>query len=593
MNIHAQRLSALRALMKKSKIDAYLVPMSDPHLSEYIPSFWKSIEWFCGFSGSAGTLLITQDEASLWTDGRYWIQAQKQLQNTGFVLQKASKTHTYTPYLISKLKASECVGIDGRVFSYQAKKELEEKLKEHSISLNSHCDLISPLWENRPELKKEKIYEYPLEFALQGSEQKLSLIREKMKEKGASGHLVALLDDIAWITNLRGSDIECNPVFMSYLWIDMQKAILFVQKEAMSEELLEKLQGENIRVREYGEIHSFLSSLPSQSVWLDPSSVPASLVESLKCPLILEHNPSLFLKSIKTQEQKKQIQKAMIEDGIALCHLQVWLENALKSGESVSELDVERRLHALRASRPHFVCDSFHAIVGFGENGAQCHYRATQEDFSLIQGNGFLLLDSGGNYLNGTTDITRVFPIGAVSAEQKRDYTLVLKAHIAMTRTIFPEGIAMPLLDSITRAPLWKHHLDYAHGTGHGVGYFLNVHEGPQVLSYFAPALEKSKAREGMILSIEPGLYREGKWGVRLENLVITALDGKSEEFGEFLRFETLSLYPFERECLELSLLDKSEIEWINDYHTRVYQELSKHLDEPMREWLERKTQKI
>lgn len=594
MNIHAKRLELLRNEMKKSGIDAYIIPMSDPHLSEYIPSFWKSIEWLCGFSGSAGTLLITQDEASLWTDGRYWLQAEKQLQSSGFSLQKASKTHTYTPYLLSKLKASQTVGIDGRVFSAQVKSELEEKLKEHSITLNSHCDLISTLWENRPTLKKERIYEYPLKFAIVSVGEKLKAIRERMKELKANAHLIASLDDIAWITNLRGSDIECNPVFMSYLYMDMQKALLFLQKEAIAPELIERLEGENIFVRGYEEIESFLSSLKQESILLDPQSTPSSLVECLKCEIIKEHNPSLFLKSQKNQEQANHIKEAMIEDGVALCHLQFWLENAIKEGKRVSELEVEEQLHKFRSLSPHFISDSFHAIVGFGANGAQCHYRATKEDFSQIEGNEFLLLDSGGNYLNGTTDITRVFPIGEVKEEQKRDYTLVLKAHIAMGSTIFPEGIAMPLLDSITRAPLWKHHLDYAHGTGHGVGYFLNVHEGPQVLSYFAPVLEKTKAREGMILSIEPGLYREGKWGVRLENLVICARDGvESKEFGKFLRFETLSLYPFERDCLELELLSKDEIEWINAYHKEVYEKLSKYLDENMRVWLERKTQKI
>lgn len=594
MNIHKQRLNLLREMMEKIGVDAYIIPMSDPHLSEYIPSFWKSIEWLCGFSGSAGTLLITQDEASLWTDGRYWIQAEKQLQGSGFSLQKASKTHTYTPYLLSKLKANQCVGIDGRVFSFQAKNELEEKLRVHSITLNSHCDLISALWENRPTLTREKIYEHPLKFAIVSVDEKLKAIRERMKELKASAHLVASLDDIAWITNLRGSDIECNPVFMSYLYIDIQKSLLFIQKGAITPKLIEKLEEENILVRDYEEIESFLSTLKQESILLDPQSTPSSLVECLKCEIIKEHSPSLFLKSVKNKKQTHHIKEAMIYDGVALCHLQSWLEDAIKNGESISELEVERQLHKFRSASPYFISDSFHAIVGFNANGAQCHYRATKEDFSQIEGNGFLLLDSGGNYLNGTTDITRVFPVGQISKDQKRDYTLVLKAHIAMSSTIFPEGIAMPLLDSITRAPLWKHHLDYAHGTGHGVGYFLNVHEGPQVLSYFAPALEKTKAREGMILSIEPGVYREGKWGVRLENLVITTLDGEeSKEFGKFLKFETLSLYPFERECLELELLSEDEMRWINSYHKEVYEKLSKYLDKPMKTWLGKKTQKI
>lgn len=593
MNLHRQRLNQLREEMKKAQIDAYIIPMSDPHLSEYIPSFWKCIEWLCGFSGSAGTLLITQDEASLWTDGRYWIQAQKQLQDTGFVLQKSTKDHTYISHILH-LKPQN-VGLDGRIFALQSKNELQNTLCKHNISLHSQCDLLSPLWQNRPSLKREPIYEHPLEFAIQTPSQKLSLIQEEMKKSGADTHLIASLEDIAWISNLRGSDIECNPVFMSYLLIDNSNAWLFIQEGTLSEKLQKSLESEGFIIKDYEEIDEYLKNLEKRKILIDPERISASLIEDLppSNTLIQAYNPSLFLKSIKSQEQIEHIKTAMEQDGVALCHLQFWLEDLIQKGKSISELDIEEKLHSLRASHPLFITDSFNAIVGFNANGAQCHYRATKQDFSYIQGEGLLLLDSGGSYLNGTTDITRVFPIGEVSQEQKRDYTLVLKAHITMTSSVFPEGIAMPLLDSITRAPLWKYHLDYAHGTGHGVGFFLNVHEGPQVLSYFAPPLEKSKVREGMITSIEPGLYREGKWGIRLENLVATQLDGESREFGRFLRFETLSLYPFERECIELALLSDEERAWIDTYHKEVYAKLSKHLDKNMQEWLEKKCREL
>lgn len=595
MNPHKQRLEQLRASMKEAQIDAYIIPMSDPHLSEYIPSFWKEIEWLCGFSGSAGTLLITQEEASLWTDGRYWLQAQKQLQNSGFILQKASKNHTYTSYLLSLLSPSSVVGIDGRIFSPKAKSELESLLHSSHISLHSQCDLLSPLWHNRPPLQREPIFEHPLEFAIQDRVQKLSIVREKIIECGADSHLIASLEDIAWITNLRGSDIECNPVFMSYLLIDSSKAYLFIQEGTLSKELQKRLESEGFVIKRYEEIEEYLKGLREKTILLDPERIPSSLSQILhpSNTLIQAYNPSLFLKSIKNKEQIEHIKNAMEQDGVALCHLGFWLEESLRSGERISELDVESKLHSLRASHPLFWGDSFNAIVGFNANGAQCHYRATKESHSYIDDKGFLLLDSGGSYLNGTTDITRVFPIGEVSEEQKRDYTLVLKAHIAMSSSVFPQGIAMPLLDALTRAPLWKHHLDYAHGTGHGVGYFLNVHEGPQVLSYFSPVLEKSKVYEGMITSIEPGIYKEGKWGIRLENLVVTRIDGESEEFGAFLRFESLSLYPFERECLELGLLSESEREWINSYHQEVYSRLSKHLDSKMQKWLEKKCERL
>lgn len=595
MNPHKQRLEQLKASMKEAQVDAYIIPMSDPHLSEYIPSFWKEIEWLCGFSGSAGTLLITQGEASLWTDGRYWLQAQKQLQNSGFVLQKASKDHTYTSHLLSLLSPSSVVGIDGRIFSLKAKSELESLLSSSHISLNSQCDLLSPLWHNRPPLQKEPIFEHPLEFAIQDRVQKLSIVREKIAECRADSHLIASLEDIAWITNLRGSDIECNPVFMSYLLIDNSDAYLFIQEGTLPKELQKRLESEGFVIKRYEGVEEYLKGLREKKILLDPERIPSSLSEVLhpSNTLIQAYNPSLFLKSIKSKEQIEHIKNAMEQDGVALCHLGFWLEESLERGERISELDVESKLHSLRASHPLFWGDSFNAIVGFNANGAQCHYRATKESFSYIDDKGFLLLDSGGSYLNGTTDITRVFPIGEVSEEQKRDYTLVLKAHIAMSSSVFPQGIAMPLLDTLTRAPLWKYHLDYTHGTGHGVGYFLNVHEGPQVLSYFSPALEKSKVYEGMITSIEPGLYREGKWGIRLENLVVTKLDGESEEFGAFLRFESLSLYPFERECLELGLLNESEREWINSYHQEVYARLSKYLDSKMQKWLEKKCERL
>ncbi|RDU69153.1 M24B family metallopeptidase [Helicobacter brantae] len=595
MNPHKQRLEQIREMMRVEGIDAYILPMSDPHLSEYIPSFWKGIEWLCGFSGSAGVLLITQKEASLWTDGRYWLQAQKQLQDTGFVLQKATKDHTYTSYLLSLLPPSSVVGIDGRIFSLKAKSELESLLHSAHISLHSQCDLLSPLWQNRPPLQREPIFEHPLEYALQDRGQKLSTIREKLRECGADSHLIASLEDIAWISNLRGSDIECNPVFMSYLLIEGLNTYLFIQEGTLSEELQKKLESEGFIIKRYEEIEEHLKGLRERKILLDPERIPSSLSQILhpSNTLIQEYNPSLFLKSIKSKEQIEHIKNAMEQDGVALCHLGIWLEESLRSGERISELDIESKLHSLRASHSLFWGDSFNTIVGFNANGAQCHYRATKESYSYIDDKGFLLLDSGGSYLNGTTDITRVFPIGEISKEQKRDYTLVLKAHIAMSSSVFPQGIAMPLLDALTRAPLWKYHLDYAHGTGHGVGYFLNVHEGPQVLSYFAPPLEKSKVYEGMITSIEPGIYREGKWGIRLENLVVTQLDGVSEEGREFLRFEALSLYPFERECLELELLEKSEREWINSYHQEVYSRLSKYLDSKMQKWLEKKCERL
>ncbi|WP_051420621.1 aminopeptidase P family protein [Helicobacter pametensis] len=592
MNPHQERLKLIRSEMLKAKIDAYLIPTSDPHLSEYIPLFWKSIEWISGFSGSAGTLLITQNEAMLWTDGRYWLQAEQQLQNTGFTLQKMSKANTYIHYLLTYIQAKQVIGIDGKILSLETKELLENELAKQGIILNTQCDLIAKIWLQRPPLKQEMIFEHPIEFAIQSREEKLALIQEKMQSLGATHHLINSLEDIAWITNLRGKDIQYNPVFMSYLLIDLHKATLFVQPNTLHKDLIKTLQESHIHLEDYEKITSSLHQLQDAKILIDPSRITTHLINCLSQSntLIKTHNPSLFLKSIKNPAQIKHIKRAMEQDGIALCHFGYWLETSLDQGMKISELDIDTKLHAFRSSQAYFLEDSFPTIAGFNANGAQCHYRATRQNFSYIQDHGFLLVDSGGNYLNGTTDITRVFPIGHITHEQKQDYTLVLKAHIAMSSTIFPQGILMPMLDSLTRAPLWKRHLDYAHGTGHGVGYCLNVHEGPQVLSYYTLPQEKMKIYEGMITSIEPGIYREGKWGVRLENLVLTQLDGENEIFGKFLRFEPLSLYPFEKNCLLLDLLTEEEIKWINAYHQEVYRRLSPFLDEVMRSWLQEKT---
>lgn len=589
------RIANLRKLMLEQNIDAYVILSADPHLSEYLPDFYKSRVFMSGFEGSVGTLVFTQKDAFLWVDGRYWLQAEKELQGSGIALQKQDANNTFLEWLKTNLHSNQTLALDFALLSLALKKDLEKNIKAQL----KHADLIAPLWQNRPDLPKSEIYEHEEIYCSYSRAEKLTMIRNKLKEFDAKAHLVSSLDDIAWITNLRGSDVSYNPVFLSHLLILEKEALLFVDQNKVSKELKEKLQQEGITLKDYDQIQDELKKLNKTSLLIEPLKVTALLVSILNesVNIIEEINPSTHLKATKNAKEISHIQHAMIEDGIALCKFFSWLEKSIQSGQSISELDVDVKLAEFRAQSPLYVGDSFATIAGFNGNGAFPHYRATKENFAYIQKDGFLLLDSGGQYKNGTTDITRVIPTGKISAEQIHDYTLVLKAHIAIASTIFPKDIAMPLLDAITRVPLWKEQLDYIHGTGHGVGYFLNVHEGPQVLSYLAPVLEKTKVKEGMLTSIEPGLYKVGKWGVRLENLVITHKieNPQNQNFGDFLCFKPVTLCPFEPSCIDKTLLDSKEVQWINAYHQEVYEKLSPRLkDHPHAlHWLTERTKKL
>ncbi|AXP08746.1 aminopeptidase P family protein [Campylobacter hepaticus] len=595
MNIYKTRVEQIRQLMIKEKIDAYLILSADPHLSEYLPEFYQSRVFVSGFKGSVGTLLITHKEAFLWVDGRYWLQAEKELKNTSIMLQKQDTNNTFTKWLKENLNEDQNLGVDFAVLPLSLQKELQK----HCKAKLKHKDFITPIWENRPILPKNKIYEHELEYCSYTRKEKLSLVREKMAQLQAKNHLISSLDDIAWITNLRGSDVNYNPVFLSHLLILENQALLFVDKEKIDFELEKKLNSDGIWLKDYKEIENELKQLQNTSLLIEPLKMTALLISFLnKNVTILEEiNPSTHLKATKTNKEIAHIQNAMIEDGVALCKFFAWLEESIENNIQISELDIDTKVTQLRSQSPYYISNSFATIAGFNGNGAFPHYRAEKENFSYIQKDGLLLIDSGGQYKNGTTDITRVVPIGKINEEQIHDYTLVLKAHIAMSSTIFPKDICMPLLDSITRVPLWQEQLDYAHGTGHGVGYFLNVHEGPQVLSYLSPVLEKTKAKEGMLSSIEPGIYKVGKWGIRLENLVVnTKIDKpKNKDFGEFLYFKTLTLCPFELSCIDQNILDEKEKSWINNYHQEVYEKLSPKLhNEPKAlKWLEERTRMI
>ncbi|MEG0487227.1 MAG: aminopeptidase P family protein [Acinetobacter sp.] len=593
-----EKLELLRTQMQKHQIDAFVAMSADPHMSEYLPDFWKIRLWLTGFTGSVGTIVITQDFAGLWVDGRYWVQAEQQLLNTGYVLQKqtAEESSTHLAWLAKNLAENAKIYVNGQTISVQQFDALKQIATHNHFQIETELDLIDQIWTNRPALPQQPIWQMRPDLNAQTRIEKISAIRESLKQKNASAHFISALDDIAWIMNCRGSDVEYNPVFLAHLYIDQNHTVIFIDEVKLSTELKTLFNTENIEIQAYDQSQHFLTQIKDQTVLIDPAKVSVLHAQTIESQnqLIQDINPSTLFKSQKHELEITHIRNAMQKDGIALCHFFHWLETTLKTQQSINELMIDEKITAFRAQQNGFLGLSFSTIAGFNANGALPHYRATEESYSDIQGDGLLLIDSGGQYEDGTTDITRVIPIGEPSFEQKRDYTLVLKCHIALAQTVFPEGIAAPLLDSITRKTLWQYGLDYRHGTGHGVGYALNVHEGPQVISYYSPATVYTKLRKGMITSNEPGLYHEGKYGIRIENLVVNQPKVfQDQTYGDFLEFETLTLCPIDQTCIVLDLLSNDEKAWLNQYHQMVRERLSPDLKGEVLTWLINSTQPI
>ncbi len=594
----ANKLENLRAIMKKYQQDAFIAMSADPHMSEYLPDYWKIRQWLTGFTGSVGTIVVTQDFAGLWVDGRYWVQAEQQLENTGYVLQKQTPdpASTHLVWLSQHLTKDAKISVNGHTISTQQYGALSALATEHHFFIQTDLDLIDEIWTERPALPLQPIWQMADDLNAQKRLEKITAIRHKLIQKKATGHFISALDDIAWILNCRGRDVEYNPVFLAHLYIDHSRTVLFIDDAKLSTEMRQKLTSDHIEILPYNASIEFLLELKQQNILIDPAKVSISHAQAIEqqSRLVQDINPSTLFKSRKHPSEIEHVRHAMLKDGTALSYFFHWLETACKNKESISELTIDEKITAFRAQQDGFIGLSFSTIAGFNANGALPHYRATPESYSQIQGDGLLLIDSGAQYADGTTDITRVVPIGTASHEQKRDYTLVLKCHIALAQTVFPEGIASPLLDSITRQTLWKYGLDYRHGTGHGVGYALNVHEGPQVISYYAPATENTKMREGMITSNEPGLYHEGKYGIRIENLVVNQAKVFADKtYGEFLEFETLTLCPINTRCIVLDLMTTEEKAWLNQYHQTVRERLSPHLQGDVLAWLIENTQAI
>ena len=597
------RIETLRQTLTAQDLTAIIVPSADPHLSEYLPEYWQARLWLSGFTGSVGTLVVTADFAGLWTDSRYWVHAADQLQGTGISLEKlAPGQPNHIDWLAEHLVEGDSVAVDGNVLSIAEQDRLLNAFDAHEITLITERDVLSEIWEDRPALPDAALYSHDASFVAQSATSKLAAVRAGMAEAGATHHLLSSLDDIAWLTNLRGADVDYNPVFLAHMLISEDSATLFVENSKVSTEIANHLDASGITLAAYEAVQEALGTLtPEDLLLLDPNKVAVGTLSKMADDVgfIEQMAPSTLLKSVKSDADIDHVREAMRQDGAALCEFFSTFEQRLEAGERLSELDVDSMLIEVRSQQPHYVSPSFPTIAGFNENGALPHYRATPEKFSYLDVNegegGLLLIDSGAQYQNGTTDITRVVGIGAVNAEHKRDFTTVLKAHIALARAHFPDGIASPLIDAICRAPLWQAQMDYGHGTGHGVGYFLNVHEGPQVIAYSASTPKERAMKVGMISSNEPGLYREGKWGIRIENLVINTPVGNptETEFGDFLHFETITYCPIDTRLIEPSLLDQVETDWLNQYHRQVFAELKDRVDGAALEWLTERTQAI
>ena len=586
-----ERLVALRRWMKENALTAFIFPSSDPHNSEYVADHWKTREWISGFTGSAGTAVVTLHHAALWTDSRYFIAAAKELAGSEFLLMKerVEGAPSISEWLASELAEydSPIVGVDGSVNTFVSVADLKESLAtKGNMQVRCVDDPMDVLWLDRPVIPNNKICLHPLKYAGETTESKLSRIRECLVKQGADGLLVTALDEIAWVLNLRGSDVHCNPVFVSYLLIAPDKVTLYIYKDKLSEEVQAYLSTEHVDVEEYDAVVEDLKRYAGKALLIDVSSTNYNLstaVESEK--LHVGTSPIPMMKAIKNKVEQECFRAAMLRDGVAMVKFLAWIKAAVEKGGE-TEISLDERLTGLRAEQPMFQGISFDTIVGYEEHGAIVHYEATPETDIPVKPHGLVLIDSGAQYLDGTTDITRTIALGELTEEQRRVYTLVLKGHIQLDRLHFLAGACGSQLDAIARAPMWREGYNYLHGTGHGVGSYLNVHEGPhQIRMEWRPA----PMQAGMTVTNEPGLYLEGKFGVRIENTLLI-VPAETTAFGEFLKFETLTLAPIDTTPIVLEMLSVEEREWLNNYHRRVYESLSPYLNRREQEWLEKAT---
>lgn len=582
-----EKLTKLRELMRSEKISATVIPSSDPHMSEYLPEHWHARQWFSGFTGSAGTLVVTLEKAGLWTDSRYFIQANTELKDSGIDLYKEGliDTPNIPTFLNNSLSSNDTVSIYGEIISIATLTSWREQLP--SIRINTKTDLITPCWIDRPSLPQSHSYIYEEKFAGESALSKIEKVRKTIAEQQVL--LVTALDEIAWILNIRGEEIKNNPVVISYLLIDKTKTTLFIDPKKVSIDLLNYFKANNIQVKEYHEVFKTLSR-SEDHILIDPRTANVKLQESISdlSKIIFKGSPIPLLKAKRNNIEIRSLKSAMLKDGIALTKFLIWLEENLKS-EKITEIDISNKLYELRSTQPLFKGESFDTIAGYKEHGAIVHYKASPATNATLKPKGFLLVDSGAQYLDGTTDITRTIALGELSDEEKTDYTAVLKGHINLAKAIFPQGTRGSQLDILARLPLWEMKKNFLHGTGHGVGQFLCVHEGPQSIRMNENPITMQL---GMLTSNEPGIYIEGSHGIRIENLMLVENVGEGL-FSDYYKFETVTLCPICTKGIVKENLSKEEISWLNAYHQNVYSNLAPHLNEKEQRWLEQATAKI
>jgi Xaa-Pro aminopeptidase len=591
-----ENLERLRASMKGHDINAYLIPNTNPHLGEYSSAHWRIIEWLTGFTGSSATVIVTETFAGLWTDSRYFVQAENQLAGSGFTLIKPILTlkKDYDSWIAENIKHGSRIALDGIIFSIDRLRKIEKLLEGKSISIDNEIDLISGLWTDRPAVSGSPAFDHPLVFCGKDRAAKIDEVRTEMRLLKVDYHLLTSPDDIMWLLNIRGSDVKYSPLLSSFAVIGDLQILLFVDENKIPLKLAREFDKLDIIMLPYEETAGMLSTLPpDDTILITPSATSAALYKSIPGGMKILEDVSIpsRLKCVKNKVEIENIGNVMIKDGVALTKFFYWFEQNYGS-TPMSELSLAEKINHLRSEQEKYLGPSFSTIVAFNEHGALPHYSATSETNSVIGPQGILLIDSGGQYLDGTTDITRTVAVGRPTAQQKRDFTLVLKGTINLANVKFPAGTRGYQLDTLARKALWDEGLNYGHGTGHGVGFCLNVHEGPQSISPVAGADSKTTIESGMLISDEPAIYREGRYGIRIENLILCYED-EDTEFGQFLKFDTVSLCYIDKSMIDIFLLEEKEIGWLNSYHTEVYEKISPFLTSDERKWLKDKTDEL
>ena len=585
------KINLFRNLMKEKNLDAYVFPISHPHMSEYVAEHYKVLSYLSGFTGSAGTFIITTKNSAIWVDGRYYVQGEEQIKGSEIELFKLGlpETISYTDWLKEQLSDGECVGIDGELFSKQTVIELKENLQDKGIKVECANNLIEEIWDDRPSIPKGKVFLHDINFTGKSALEKIDIVREEMRKKSASHYLVSSLESIAWLLNIRGGDIKFNPVTIAYLLIGYSEATLFIDENKLDDSVFKSLAKNKVNTMPYQEIFKVLKDMGEDTtVIYDPRKTNYSLFSSIvKAKKVESDDIAEALKAVKNETEISNIRNAQIRDGVAMVKLLHWIDK--NKDCNLDELVIGHKIRELRAEGENNIGESFDSIVAYKDHAAMMHYKATKENFYETKPEGMLLIDSGGQYLDGTTDITRTIILGDITKEEKFSYTMVLKAHIALARAKFLYGCTGTNIDILARQPLWEIGIDYKCGTGHGIGYFLGVHEGPHRVSM---AQSKVRLEEGMLISNEPGIYRAGKFGIRIENIVLVTEDQRTED-GLFLKFDTISYCPIDIRGIDIELLTDREKEWLNSYHESVYTLLQDYLDVEVRTWLENATRAI